>query len=135
MESTAKYTALASASSAGYGVGLGINDDANAPVVVRHSEGELEHEAKELNAESLALRRLIHPKPREPEHRQGVPRQLLARSGRQPVDLDVGGGDSGKAKDTPVLDGHICDPQVVPKLVLSGKLLKKPIDVRVTGPK
>src|SRR5438046_49712 len=43
---------------------------AHAPVVVRHPEGELQNEAEELNAEPLALRRPIDPKPREPEHRQ-----------------------------------------------------------------
>jgi len=94
----------------------------------------LEHQAKELNAESLALRQLIDAKPRDPQHRQRVPRELLAHAGRQPVDLDVGSGDGCKAKNAPVLDGNIRDAQVVPKLVLSGKLLKKTIEVRVAGP-
>lgn len=95
-----------------HGVGPGIDDDATAPVVVRHPEGELEHEAQELNAESLPLHRLVDPKPGEPEDRQGVPRQLLARAGRQPVDLNVGGGDGGKTKHAPVVDGDIGDAQV-----------------------
>lgn len=40
----------------GDGVWLGVNDDPDAPVVVRHSERELEHEAEELEAEPLSLR-------------------------------------------------------------------------------
>src|SRR3990172_12537758 len=96
---------------------------ANAAVVVRHTQGELEHETQELGPQPLASNRPVHRETGEPKHRQGVPWQLPPCSRRQPLDLDMTGGDSREAQNAPVFDGNVRDADMVPELVLARELV------------
>ena len=70
-------------------VRLRIHTDADAAVVAGHLDGELQDEAQETPAKTLPAGVLINGQARQPEHRQGVARQLLSRGRGKILDLDV----------------------------------------------
>jgi hypothetical protein len=76
---------------------------------------------------------LSHGKSSDTEHGQRVARKLTTALFRQRVDLDLGRCDRDEAKDTVLGDGNVGDAEVMAKLILTRKSLKKPIEIRISA--
>lgn len=114
------------------GIRFGVDDDADAPIIVGHPDGQPKHEAQEQSAQPLPLGRLIDAQSRQAENRQRIMRELFPSRRRQLVDLDMSGGNRREAEETAVVDGDVGDAQMMSELVLTRKLVKEPIEVRVS---
>jgi hypothetical protein len=84
-----------------------------------------------VEAEFLALARLVDGKPSEPQDGQGVLWKLSTSRERQVVNLDVRRRNGCEPQDRSVFDGDVGDAQVVTELVLSGEQVKKAVEVRI----
>jgi hypothetical protein len=115
----------------GPGARFGIYDHSHASVLIGHPQRQPKHEPKKLQADSLALGRMVDSEASEPEHRERVTRKFSAGGEWQIIDFDMRRGNGGIPEDASVLDSDVRDAEVVAKLVLSGELMKEAVEIGV----
>ncbi len=114
-------------------VRLRIDDDADAAVLIRHPDSEIEYESEDTGAESEAARRLVDGETGQPEHGERISRELLTCRNREAFDLEMTRSDRREAEDLALFDGHIGHTYMVLELVLAGKPVEEAVEIGFAG--